>query len=99
VFGMHSSEKNAVHMQNFQLAELLCRHVLDKFYIGDLRPSAAEGVGVVRYKSQNAEEEFYSTLRRRIEKFFRGNEVCSCHFPPASLPDIESNMYGTMQDR
>ena len=86
-------------MQNFQLAELLCRHVLEKFYVGDLRPSAAKGVGVVRYNSQNAEEEFYSILRRRVEKFFRGNEVCSCHLPPASLPDIESNMYATMQDR
>ena len=72
-------------MQDFQLAEVLCRHVLEKLYVGNLRPSSAEGAGVVRYKSHNAEEEFYSTLRRRVEKFFRGNEVCSCHLCAACL--------------
>ncbi len=72
-------------MQSFQLAMPLCRHVLEKFYVGGLRHSTAEGVDIVRYEGHSAEEEFYSTLKRRVEKFFRGNEVCGHIFCAACL--------------
>ena len=53
------------------------RRVLESFYIGELRPSAGS-TETVQYKNDAAKGKFYDVLRRRVEKFFRGNKVCHC---------------------
>ena len=53
----------------------MCRRVLDKYLIGTLRSNAAKHVKTVHYKDDTGEGEFYNVLQRRVEKYFRGNEV------------------------
>ncbi|CAL5227084.1 g9990 [Coccomyxa viridis] len=53
---------------------LSARLFLESFYIGELRQSAA-GAEIVQYKDDAAKGQFYDILRRRVEKFFRGNEI------------------------
>lgn len=52
-----------------------CRLLLEKFYIGDLDKADRNSPGIVEYQSDTQEGEFYDVLKRRVEKFFRGNEV------------------------
>ena len=47
---------------------------MESFYIGKLHQSSA-GAEAVQYKDDAAKGQFYDILRRRVEKFFRGNEV------------------------
>ena len=53
----------------------MCRRVLDKYLIGTLRSNAAKSVKTVHYMDDTGEGEFYNVLQRRVEKYFRGNEV------------------------
>ena len=52
-----------------------CRLLLGKFYIGDLDEADRSSPGIVEYVDNTQEREFYDVLKRRVEKFFRGNEV------------------------
>jgi len=51
------------------------RLVLDRLYIGELDVSPGEEMDVVEYEDDLAEGQFYQVLKRRVEKYFRGNEV------------------------
>ncbi|BDA41024.1 Acyl-lipid (8-3)-desaturase [Coccomyxa sp. Obi] len=51
------------------------RLLLEKFYIGDLDKADSSNPGIVEYQSDMQEGEFYEVLKRRVEKFFRGNEI------------------------
>ena len=66
--------------------------MLDKYVIGTLHSNAARSVKTVHYEDDTGEDEFYNVLRRRVEKYFRKNEVrgypdefgdstCLCHAP------------------
>ena len=50
------------------------RLVLEKFLIGEL--SEADRGSLVQYQDDAGEGHFYAVLKRRVEKYFRGNEVC-----------------------
>lgn len=54
------------------------RLVLEKFCIGELAEADREGGSgaIVQYQDDTAEGQFYEVLKRRVEKYFRGNEVC-----------------------
>ena len=62
------------------------RLVLDRLYIGELDVAPGEEMEVVEYEDDLAEGQFYQVLKRRVEKYFRGNEVrnwralCLQHF-------------------
>ena len=53
----------------------VCRRVLDKYEIGTVHSDAAIPVKTVHYQDYTGEGEFYNVLQRRVEKYFRGNEV------------------------
>jgi len=53
------------------------RLVLDRLYIGELDVAPGEEMEVVEYEDDLAEGQFYQVLKRRVEKYFRGNEVQS----------------------
>ena len=64
------------------------RLVLDRLYIGELDVAPGEEMEVVEYEDDLAEGQFYQVLKRRVEKYFRGNEVlagdhscCAAVFP------------------
>ena len=69
----------------------MCRRVLDKYLIGTLHSNAAKSVKTVRYEDDTGEGEFYNVLQRRVEKYFRGNEVRGC------LPDSTCNCQAPAQ--
>lgn len=54
---------------------ILARLLLEKFYVGELDKTDRDTPGIVEYQSDTQEGEFYEVLKRRVEKFFRGNEV------------------------
>ena len=49
--------------------------MLDKYLIGTLYSNATSIVTSVHYEDDTGESRFYSVLQRRVEKYFRGNEV------------------------
>ncbi len=51
------------------------RLVLDQLYIGELDVAPGEQLEVVEYEDDLAEGQFYQVLKRRVEKYFRGNQV------------------------
>ena len=51
--------------------------MLDRLYIGELDVAPGEEMEVVEYEDDLAEGQFYQVLKRRVEKYFRGNEVQS----------------------
>lgn len=53
---------------------VLCRAGLDKFCIGDVRVEPGESVAV-QYQQPAEQQQFYTILRQRVEKYFRKNEV------------------------
>ena len=53
----------------------LRRLVLDQLYIGELDVAPGEEMEVVEYEDDLAEGQFYQVLKRRVEKYFRGNEA------------------------
>ena len=70
----------------------MCRRVLDKYVIGTLHSNPAKSFKTVHYEDDTGEGEFYNVLQRRVEKYFRGNEVrgypdefpdsiCDCQAP------------------
>ena len=63
---------------------LCCRAVLQKFYIGNLARQAGE-VAAVTYQQPPEEQQFYTVLRQRVERYFRKNEVCNIKFFEGSL--------------
>jgi hypothetical protein len=48
---------------------------LDQLYIGELDVAPGEQLEVVEYEDDLAEGQFYQVLKRRVEKYFRGNQV------------------------
>ncbi|CAK0758443.1 hypothetical protein CVIRNUC_002620 [Coccomyxa viridis] len=54
---------------------LSARRVLDKYVIGTIHSNAAKSVKTVHYEDDTGEGEFYNVLQRRVEKYFRGNEI------------------------
>ena len=70
----------ALHSPTLRLSSaiptLCCRAVLQKFYIGNLARQAGE-VAAVTYQQPPEEQQFYTVLRQRVERYFRKNEVCS----------------------
>ena len=53
------------------------RAVLDKFCIGDVAAEPGE-CAAVQYQQPAEQQQFYTVLRQRVEKYFRKNEVCEC---------------------
>lgn len=59
-------------MQAPSLADCVaCRRVLEKFCIGSL----AVGELVVTYTEDLEEGQFFAVLKKRVEKYFRGNQA------------------------
>ena len=57
------------------------RLVLDQLYVGELDVAPGEEMQVVEYEDDLAEGQFYQVLKRRVEKYFRGNQArCSQAF-------------------
>ena len=54
-----------------------CRAVLEKFYIGDVAREPSEAAAV-RYQQPAEQQQFYTVLRQRVEKYFRKNAVWNC---------------------
>ena len=50
---------------------MACRRVLEKFCIGSL----AAGELVVAYTEDLEEGQFFAVLKKRVEKYFRGNQA------------------------
>ena len=72
----------------------MCRRVLDKYVIGTIHSNAAKSVKTVHYEDDTGEGEFYNVLQRRVEKYFRGNEVRVCL---DELPDSACNCQAPAQ--
>lgn len=55
----------------------MCNHraVLGKFCIGDVAAEPGE-CGAVQYQQPAGQQQFYTVLRQRVERYFRKNEVC-----------------------
>ena len=53
------------------------RAVLNKFCVGDVAAEPGE-CAAVQYQEPAEEQQFYTVLRQRVEKYFRKNEVCDC---------------------
>ena len=51
------------------------RLVLDQLYIGELDVAPGEEMEVVEYEDDLADGQFYQVLKRRVEKYFRGNQA------------------------
>lgn len=72
----------AIHQNALGSTDSLCfalgRLLLEKFYIGDLATGAEAGPRIVSFHDDSREGEFYDVLKRRIENYFRSNEVRSC---------------------
>jgi hypothetical protein len=70
---------------------------LDKFCIGRLDDNGTEASAyTVEYQDDTAEGAFYEVLKRRVEKFFRGNEVSaflrvSSYLSTQSMQSIHRN--------
>ena len=75
-------------MQAPSLADCLaCRRVLEKFCIGSL----AAGELVVAYTEDLEEGQFFAVLKKRVEKYFRGNQA------RAAPPQTRSSAFGALQ--
>lgn len=56
----------------------VCRRVLDKYCIGELSTARQPSKGEPVYLAGASSDEFYVTLKQRVEKYFKQNKVACC---------------------
>ena len=80
-------DSNSAHICRMNMSwtcciKIVCVHraVLDKFCIGTIAAEPGE-CAAVQYQQPAEQQQFYTVLRQRVEKFFRKNEVWRCVWP------------------